>query len=305
MEIVIDFDGTLALGDTSDISLMIPNIKLIEHINKMYSEGDIIKIVTARGSKSCNTLEERSLKYNIIIKNWLNKYGVKYNSLSFIKEYGDVYIDDRCFNIKDTIVYSNLNSPFTGNSVRRFNDKIFKLSDEESIKGEVKWFKHAKSIGLCTPDIHTYDINTISMTYHEPIYPYTRDINKLIQALTIFKNTKPLNNASIDTYKERIQSYISNNNIVNANKLLDKLSCIDIPNTFNHGDFSTKNIIQTYDEIFFIDPIYRDNLYQSYQIDIAKYLFTVLFFEKDFHLYEIEEVNLFLLLNLIYNYLIF
>jgi len=289
MEIVIDFDGTLALGDTTNISLMLPNIKLIEHTNKMYADGNVIKIVTARGSKSCKTYQERHIKYSAIIKDWLEKYNVKYTVLSFYKEYGDIYIDDRCFNVKDNIVYNNLNSPFTDNNVKRFNNKVFKLSDSESIEGEVAWFNHAKKLGVCTPDILTYDVNTISMTYHEPVQSYTRDINKLIQTLTTFKNNKPLNNALIDTYKQRIQNYITNNNIINKSKFLDKVSNINIPNTFNHGDFSTKNILQKHDGVFFIDPIFRFNLYQSYQIDIAKYLFTVLFFEKDYHLYELSR----------------
>ena len=103
MVIVIDFDGTLALGDTKDISLMVPNLKLVSLINSLYDDGNTIKIVTARGCKSCVTFEERSLKYFDIITNWLSNNNVKYHELSFFKEGADIYIDDRGINIKNTM----------------------------------------------------------------------------------------------------------------------------------------------------------------------------------------------------------
>ena len=57
MVIIVDFDGTLALGDTSDITKMLPNVKLVSLINEMYDDGNTIKIVTARGCKSCSSIE--------------------------------------------------------------------------------------------------------------------------------------------------------------------------------------------------------------------------------------------------------
>ena len=67
MVTVIDFDGTLALGDTKDINTMIPNLKLVSLINSLYNAGNTIKIVTARGCKSCNNFLERHKKYFDII----------------------------------------------------------------------------------------------------------------------------------------------------------------------------------------------------------------------------------------------
>ena len=86
MVIVIDFDGTLALGDTNDITKMHPNLKLVNLLNQMYEDGNYIKIVTARGCKSCSNIQERENKYNIIITKWLTTYNVKYHELSFNKE---------------------------------------------------------------------------------------------------------------------------------------------------------------------------------------------------------------------------
>ena len=107
MVIIIDFDGTLALGDTSDINKMSPNLKLVSLINQMYNDGNTIKIVTARGCKSCSNIKERNKKYYNIISKWLKKHNINYHELSFNKEYADVYIDDRGYNIKDTYFMTN------------------------------------------------------------------------------------------------------------------------------------------------------------------------------------------------------
>ena len=42
MGVVIDFDGTLALGDTKDINTMVPNLKLVSLINSLYDDGNEI-----------------------------------------------------------------------------------------------------------------------------------------------------------------------------------------------------------------------------------------------------------------------
>ena len=95
MIISVDFDGTLALGDTSSISEMKPNTSLISILNEMHDDGNEINIVTARGSKSCKSFEERREKYLDIIKNWLEHNHVSYNRISFFKEYADIYFDDK------------------------------------------------------------------------------------------------------------------------------------------------------------------------------------------------------------------
>ena len=286
MEIVVDFDGTLALGDTTDISTMHPNLKLIEYINTMYDDGNIIKIVTARGSKSCKTYEEREVKYLNIIKKWLLKYNIKYTNISFFKEYGDVYIDDRCHYIDSPIVYKNYNTKFTNNNVKRFNEKVFKVGEAESISNEIKWFKYAKTLDLKIPTIFSYDVNTISMTFHETLMPYTQDVPELIKILTLFKNTQAASTSSLDTYKQRIVNYINKNSIIEKEKFIQRVFDLEIPCTFNHGDFSTQNILHTDNGLVLIDPIFSETLYQSYQIDIAKFLFTILFFEKNSDFYE-------------------
>jgi tRNA A-37 threonylcarbamoyl transferase component Bud32 len=283
MVIVIDFDGTLALGDTNDITKMIPNLKIVNLLNQMYEDGNYIKIVTARGCKSCSTIQERENKYSDIITKWLTTYNIKYHELSFNKEYGDIYIDDRGYNIQDTIYYSKLDSKFTENKVRRFNNCVIKKS--VSSKSEVEWYNKALEIGLNIPNVLSYDIDTITTSFVEGTTCY--DINLIIDTLRKFKSTKPTNKINFNSYIDRISYHLKNNpNIKNQSKLLKLLNNINPPNTFNHGDFSTHNQIQFDNKLYLIDPIYSEDLYQSYVIDTAKHLFSVLYYNlnTDFYL---------------------
>jgi tRNA A-37 threonylcarbamoyl transferase component Bud32 len=284
MVIVVDFDGTLALGDTSNIPTMHPNLKLITLINQMYNDGNYIKIVTARGCKSCSTIKEREDKYGKIITNWLNLNGVTYNELSFNKEYGDAYIDDRGYNIKDTIYYNKLDSKFTNNKVRRINDCVVKKSD--STIQEVSWYNKALEIGLDIPSVLSYDKDTIATSFIEGSSCYNVDL--ILNTLRKFKNTKPTNKVNFNSYIERIENHIKNNpSIKSGIKLIDKLNSINPPNTFNHGDFSTHNQIENEGKLYLIDPIYSEDVYQSYVIDAAKHLFSVLYYNLDADFYNI------------------
>jgi tRNA A-37 threonylcarbamoyl transferase component Bud32 len=284
MVVVIDFDGTLALGDTSNISLMIPNVKLISLINSMYSDGNFIKIVTARGSKSCSTIDQRIEKYHDQIKEWLDKNNVSYNSLSFNKEYGDAYIDDRCYNIKQDIVYKKLDSKFTDNIVRKINESVIKKS--EGIVNEVEWYRKASSIGIDVPDILSYDRDTLSLNFIEG--RECIDIDLIKKALSKMSKEKPTNGSNFNSYIDRIGNRINNNpGIKNGEKLIESLKSINPPNTFNHGDFSVHNMIERDGRLFLIDPIYSDDIYQSYVIDAAKHLFSVLYYSLNPDFYQL------------------
>jgi len=283
MVIVIDFDGTLALGDTGDIDKMLPNYKLVSLINQMYDDDNIIKIVTARGSKTCNSLEEKELKYFNKIRLWLEKHGIKYSSLSFNKEYSDAYIDDKCYNIKNTIHYSKLDSKFTGNKVRRINDSVTKKST--TVKQEIIWYNKALEIDLDIPTVLSYDLDTISTSFIDGIN--CKNVNLLIPILTKFKNTNPINNIGFDLYIERISNYIKiNPKIIEGDKLISLLKKLNPPNTFNHGDFSTNNLIEDNNKLYLIDPIYSDDLFQSYFLDMAKHLFSILYYDLDYIFYN-------------------
>ncbi len=284
MVVVIDFDGTLALGDTADINAMYVNPKIASLVNKMYDDGNIVKIVTARGSKSCSTIIQREKKYRNIISNWLHTNGIKFHKLSFSKEYGDAYIDDRAYNIDSTIFYEKLDSKFTTNKVRRINNCVVKVTKNSS--DEVAWYNKALEIKLNIPGVLSYDRDTIATRYIEGTY--CSNVDLVMDTLLKFKNTLPTNKVNFSTYIERIKNHLENNpTIQNRSKLLEKLSTINPPNTFNHGDFSIYNQIESANKLYLIDPIYSEDIYQSYVLDAAKHLYSILYYTLDSDFYNI------------------
>lgn len=283
MVVVVDFDGTLALGDTSNISNMYLNQKLALLVNKMYDDGNTIKVVTARGAKSCNTFLEREKKYKDVIQKWLIDNNVKFHELSFNKEYGDAYIDDRGYNTDSTILYEKLDSKFTTNKVRRINNCVIKVSTS-SIE-EVAWYRKALEIELHTPSVLSYDRDTITTGYIEG--KYCSNVGLVVETLSKFKNTAPTNTATFDSYIQRINTHLTNNSsIQNSSKLLSKLSTINPSNTFNHGDFSIHNQIENSNRLYLIDPIYSEDIFQSYILDAAKHLYSVLYYALDSDFYN-------------------
>ena len=283
MVTVIDFDGTLALGDTKDINSMIPNLKLVSLINSLYEDDNTIKIVTARGCKSCNSFLERYKKYFNTITDWLDKHGIKYHELSFYKEYADVYIDDRGVNIKDTIYYDKLDSKFTTNKVRRVNNFVVKKS--MSSINEVEWYNKASELDINIPEILSYDNDTITTSFIDG--KPCSNTGLFIDTLKILQSTPSTNKVGFGTYIQRIKTHLDKNpTIIGKDKLLKSLNIINIPNTFNHGDFSVNNIIESQGKLYLIDPIMTNDLFQSYVIDVAKHLFSILYYSLNYNLYN-------------------
>ena len=101
--IVIDLDDTLCYTENRDFENSTPYKEVIEKVNELYSKGWKIVIFTARGGKSCKTLEEKENKYRKITEEWLSKNNVKYTELLFGKMNADYYIDDKNLSIEEFI----------------------------------------------------------------------------------------------------------------------------------------------------------------------------------------------------------
>lgn len=85
MQIIIDLDGTICTEEkmfSRSLAKPIPNA--IQSINKLYEQGNIIIIYTAR-----NWIEYEMTEH------WLKSNEVKYHQLVMGKPQGDVWIDDR------------------------------------------------------------------------------------------------------------------------------------------------------------------------------------------------------------------
>jgi hypothetical protein len=101
MQIIIDLDGTICTEEkTYSRSLAIPLDGAIDNINKLYDEGNIIIIYSARTWMEFEMTSE-----------WLKKNNIKYHQLVLGKPVGDVWIDDRAINFNGwENVINNLNS---------------------------------------------------------------------------------------------------------------------------------------------------------------------------------------------------
>ena len=106
--IVVDIDDTISFTYNRDFDNSVPNQAVIDRINELYDEGWKIILFTARGGKSCKTLEEKEAKYRLITEKWLLKNNVKYHSLMFGKPNADYYVDDKNISIDEFVLRRKL-----------------------------------------------------------------------------------------------------------------------------------------------------------------------------------------------------
>ena len=90
-----DIDGTLCTKGCEYKDAK-PFKRVIQHLNKLKSEGNTIILFTSRGSVSGKDWRELTEKQ---VKSW----GVNYDVLILGKPHADVFIDDRSYNIGDWI----------------------------------------------------------------------------------------------------------------------------------------------------------------------------------------------------------
>ena len=83
-----DIDGTICQENLDhEYERAKPNKKMVELINKLYDEGHMIKIATARGGMT-------GIDHTKLIKEQLQIWGVRYHELH-TKVPAHLYIDDR------------------------------------------------------------------------------------------------------------------------------------------------------------------------------------------------------------------
>ena len=88
-----DIDGTICTpAQNSQYAAASPYAYVVEEINRLYDRGDIIKIMTARGSVS-------KVDYTDLTERQLKDWGVRYHELIMnLKPHADIFIDDRATN---------------------------------------------------------------------------------------------------------------------------------------------------------------------------------------------------------------
>ncbi|GGP85052.1 HAD hydrolase family protein [Shewanella ulleungensis] len=98
-KLVVDLDGTITLGDTSDYLNVTPNFDVIKKLQQYQNDGFSIVIATARNMR---TYEGNVGKINVhtlpTIVEWLEKHEVPYDEIIVGKPwcgFDGFYIDDK------------------------------------------------------------------------------------------------------------------------------------------------------------------------------------------------------------------
>ena len=92
MILYIDIDETICVSpEDRNYKNANPFPDRIEHINKLYDEGNTIVYWTARGTSS-------GIDWREVTENQFKTWGVKYHELKFGKPMYDLFIDDKNIN---------------------------------------------------------------------------------------------------------------------------------------------------------------------------------------------------------------
>lgn len=271
MIIIVDFDGTLALGNKSHITLSEPNYILIDKLKKIKQElGAHIKIVTARGAKNNLSLEEKKHRYQYLIEEFCKTYHIPYDEISFNKEYGDLYIDDMTIGQFDN--FYPLKSKFTNNNIIFTETRVIKRSKTSLF--EKTWYELAAH-DFNVPKILFCNDDTIITQKIEQTHAVS--IDQCIKLLHRFKN-KNIHNFYYQTYIDNIPNiqYASSR----IPRIIEYIKSNILEPTFFHGDFTRQNLINNNDNVFLIDPNYK-YIFGNYITDAAKLYFSIVAYEKN------------------------
>ena len=201
----------------------------------------------------------------------------KVNPDSIINRFGtlqDIYIDNFSFRQPNAV---DLSTGFTDNKVYREKHTVVKIGN--TVPFENDWYsayENKKNI----PDIVSCSTNKLVMEYIER----DSDINldDIFDLINDYKKYKTLNELSFQSYVNSIVDHISKNQLIsNGQALLESLQQLNLPRTFCHGDLSVMNIIPTKLGLKLIDPLYSENKFGSYELDIAKLCFSFKFYKND------------------------
>ena len=92
--LAFDLDGTLCSNTEGAYETATPIIKNIAKVNRLFDEGNIIVIYTARGCKTGRDLRK-------FTEQQLKAWGVKHHHLFLGKPFADLFVDDKAVNSND------------------------------------------------------------------------------------------------------------------------------------------------------------------------------------------------------------
>jgi capsule biosynthesis phosphatase len=285
--IICDFDDTLCITTTRDWENAQPVQGIINKINNFYNKGWQIIIVTARGQLSCDgDTEKADAKYRKIIEGWLHRNGVKYHLLRFEKYLGSYYLDDKAINLEDFInlEVEEIKTGWSGAKVEKRGDRIFK-THHDSLQA-AKWYNMAAPL-VNVPLVHSMIGETLCLEYLKDNESYFKidDVNDAINKFSLYPIKNPF-----ELYIERMKKHCKANvdfyEIIDLLEDKETIAYFNMFGSFMHGDLSLENIIQTDKGMYLIDPIYKEDQWSSYLLDITKMMHSYRKYNRMFE-YEV------------------
>lgn len=296
--IVIDVDDVISFHKNRDYANAIPNKEVIKKINQLYDKQKYhVTLYTSRGMVSCNgNLKLIIEKNDKILREWLKEHNVHYDELIFGKPIADMYIDDKCMNVKDFLKqeFCELKGG-SGNNVTRVGNIVKKETTYEKLEKTRHWNEDSKR--LChTPNIISTLYNAMYMEHIEGAmisdfggeYLMTLLVKRIVSIALSFKEIK-YDNFNIEKHIQILlknDCNMTNSSIKKCVKLLQKFENVLKENaTFCHGDMTLSNLIMELatGRIYFIDPE-QDKEASSYLLDLAKLRMSLMGYEQRFGL---------------------
>ncbi len=275
MIVAVDFDGTLALGNYSHITLLEPNRALIQRLQELRDTiNPTIKIVTARGGKGHLSEEEKQARYLHLITDWLTKYGVPYDEISFKKEYANLYIDDQTIGPKDD--FEGRTSYFTKSNIIFTQWTVIKHSPTALF--EFEWYKQALTLGFNVPDVLFCNDECIITSF----IPSTRKPTgwDLVNICYSFMELGHMAKHSYHTYLDNIPDIEGASEQTKA--IVKALAGKSHHGSFFHGDLSTTNVLANDEgDPYLIDPNSK-YIFGSYLTDAGKAAWSLIAYEQQY-----------------------
>lgn len=279
LSITVDFDDTICFCTDRDFENAKPNTELIQKLNKLYDEGWQIQILTARGQLSCNGDHVAAAeKYSDQITRWLDKHGVKYNSLSFQKKLSTLYVDDKALRPEELVhlPVETFAEGLSGAEVVRVGDRVIKT--DPSSYAVARWYKEAANLLLCVPEVYSVVGPALTMEYI-PSWSMTPLPWEVEGVLLAMRKAEASNSFSWGHYIRRLGKHADLINDIHVREkiyeaLRDARSwsyVMDDQRSFCHGDFTVDNMLLRWDHaICLIDPIPMHDCYSSWVLDASK-----------------------------------